>query len=55
MTSDGDRPGEAPESGSKKSSKTRDWLIIAALVVAVAAFLYLGTMDPAERYELIGL
>ncbi len=55
MTDDRDAPGDAPASERKKGGKARDWLIIVALVVAVAVILYLGTMDPAERYELIGL
>ncbi len=51
MTDDRDEP----ETESRKSGKARDWLIIVALVVAVAVILYFGTMDPAQRYKLIGL
>ena len=37
-----------------KGKKRRDWLIIIGLVTAVALMLYFGSMDPAERYKLIG-
>ncbi|MCG8563115.1 MAG: hypothetical protein MI824_25240 [Hyphomicrobiales bacterium] len=40
---------------SKKAKKRRDLIIIIGLVAVFALILWLGSMDPAARYELIGL
>ncbi|MGI9382854.1 MAG: hypothetical protein ACR2PO_06845 [Methyloligellaceae bacterium] len=42
------------EHPAKKGNKRRDWLIIIGLVIVVGLILYFGSMDPAERYKLIG-
>lgn len=55
MTDDNNQPGGAPEGERKKGGKVRDWLVIVALIAAVALIFYFGTMDPAERYKLIRL
>lgn len=38
-----------------QKSKTRGWLLIFAIAVAIAVFVVLGTMDASQRYDLIGI
>jgi len=38
-----------------QTSKTRGWLLIFAIAVALAAFVILGTLDASQRYDLIGI
>lgn len=38
-----------------QKSKTRGWLLIVALAVALALFVVLGTLDTSLRYDLIGI
>ena len=40
---------------SKKARKRRDWIVIIVSIAIAAVLIYLGSMDPDERYKLIGL
>lgn len=38
-----------------QNSKTRGWILIAVIAVALVVFVVLGTIDEGLRYDLIGL
>ncbi len=38
-----------------RKSKTRGWLLIFALALAIALFVLLGTIDTSLRYDLFGI